>query len=422
MKEKFLFFICSIIGFLPDSSAQIELVYDNMVYDKRVQTVLLSKAGVDDRYPIITLNTSEQLELGFDILGNKNEYFQYTLIHCDASWNPTPLNQNDYLRGVTFDNINDFRYSTNTYVKYVHYSLLLPNDNMRILIAGNYLLKVYRNFDEEDLILTRRMLVLNNQVTIDARVQPSTLAQYRFTKQEVTFNVGYKGFNIINPFNDVKVQIMQNGRWDNTITDIKPQFVQDNVLQYNNFEQAMFSGSNEFRFFDFRSIRLTSPNVRTKTFDSLYHIILNTDESRGSNQYLQYIDNNGRRLIANRDGNDARYDGDYAWVNFYLSVLTPPQDKEVYIFGEFSDWKLLPQYKMRYNKARSRYDLEALLKQGRYEYLYAIKDTETGKPDELYFEGGHANTENEYVILIYHKHIQYKYDELVGAKRFKTQF
>jgi hypothetical protein len=215
---------------------------------------------------------------------------------------------------------------------------------------------------------------------------------------------------------------MQNGRWDNTITDIKPQFVQDNVLQYNNFEQAIFSGSNEFRFFDFRSIRLTSLNVRTKTFDSLYHIILNTDESRSSNQYVQYIDNNGRRLIANRDGNDARYDGDYAWVNFYLSVLTPPQDKEVYIFGEFSDWKLLPQYKMRYNKARSRYDLEALLKQGRYEYLYAIKDTETGKPDELYFEGGHANTENEYVILIYHKHIQYKYDELVGAKRFKTQF
>jgi hypothetical protein len=351
MKERFWLFICSIIGFLPDSSAQIELVYDNMVYDNRVQTVLLSKAGVDDRYPIITLNTAEQLELGFDILGNKNEYFQYTLIHCDASWNPTPLNQNDYLRGVTFDNINDFRYSTNTYIKYVHYSLLLPNDNMKILIAGNYLLKVYRNFDEEDLILTRRMLVLNNQVTIDAKVQPSTLAQYRFTKQEITFNVGYKGFNIINPFNDVKVQIMQNGRWDNTISDIKPQFVQDNVLQYNNFEQVLFSGSNEFRFFDFRSIRLTSPNVRTKTFDSLYHIILNTDESRGSNQYVQYIDNNGRRLIANRDGNDARYDGDYAWVNFYLSVLTPPQDKEVYVFGEFSDWKLLPQYRMRYNKA-----------------------------------------------------------------------
>lgn len=404
------------------TKAQTNLVYDNMVYDNRVQTVILSKAGVDDRYPIITLNTTEQLELGFDILGNKNEYFQYTLVHCDAHWNPTNLNPNDYLRGLTFDNVNDYRYSTNTYVKYVHYSLLLPNDNMKIVIPGNYLLKVYKNFDEEDLVLTRRMLVLNSAVTVDAKVQPSTLAQHRFTKQEITFNINYKGFNIINPFGDVKVVIMQNGRWDNAITDIKPQFIQDNVLQYNSFEQALFNGSNEFRFFDFRSIRMLSQNVRTKTFDSLYHMILNIDESRGSNQYVQFIDNNGRRVIANKDGNDGRYDGDYAWVNFYLSTYNPVQDKEVYVYGEFTDWKLLPQYKMSFNKSRGRYDAEVLLKQGRYEYLYVVKDPETGKPDELLFEGSHANTENEYLILVYHKNIQYKYDELIGAKKFKTQF
>lgn len=402
--------------------ANAQLVYDNMVYDQNVKTVILTKAGVDDRYPIISLNTSEQLELGFDVIGNKNEYFQYTVVHCDANWNPTPMNQNDYLQGVTFDNINDFRYSTNTYVKYIHYGLLLPNENMQLRIAGNYLLKVYRNFDEEDLVLTRKFWVLNNSVKVTAKVQPSTLAQHRFTKQEVTFEVDYTGFNIVNPFNDVKVQIMQNGRLDNALSDIKPQFIQNNKLQYNDFEQALFKGSNEFRFFDFRGIRQLSPNVRTKTFDSVYHLILNTDESRGSNQYVQYIDNNGRRIIDNKDGRDSRYDGDYAWVNFYLSSFTPLQDKDVYVFGEFTDWKLLPQYKLSYNKSRSRYDLEVPLKQGRYEYLYAVKDEATGKPDETYFEGSHANTENEYVILIYHKHLMYKYDELIGAARFKTQF
>jgi hypothetical protein len=57
------------------------------------------------------------------------------------------------------------------------------------------------------------------------------------------------------------------------------------------------------------------------------------------------------------------------------------------------------------------------LKQGRYEYLYAIKN-ENGKPDEISLEGCHANTENEYMILIYHKNIQYKYDELIGAGKF----
>ncbi len=396
------------------------LKYDNYIYDENVKTVLFSKAGVDDRYPIMSLNSDEQLELGFDILGNKNEFFQYSLTHCDANWNPTPLQQSEYITGLTIDNISDYRFSTNTYVKYVHYKLLLPNENMKPRISGNYLLKVFRNFDEEELVLTRRMLVLNNNVIITGKAQPATLAQNRFTKQELQFSINYKGYNIPNPFGDVSVVIMQNGRWDNAQTGMKPQFIRDNILEYNSFDATVFSGGNEFRFFDFRSLRTLSPNVRTKTFDSLYHVILNPDESRGSKQYFEYVDNNGRRIIGNKDGINPNIDGDYAWVNFYLMSMSPVQEGDVYVFGEFTDWKLLPEYKMYYNKNRSRYDLETKLKQGRYEYIYAVKDESSGQPNEVIFEGSSANTENEYFILVYHKNIQYKYDELVGARKLTT--
>ena len=396
------------------------LVYDNYIYDANVQSVIFSKAGVDDRFPIMTLNSSEQLQLGFDVIGNTNEFFQYSLTHCDANWNPTPLGQNEYINGLTIDNINEYRFSTNTYVRYVHYNLLLPNENMKPRFAGNYLLKVFRNFDEEELVLTRRMLVLNSNVTIDGKVQPASLAQYRFTKQELQFNINYKGFNIPNPFGDVSVVITQNGRWDNAILGLKPQFIADNVLQYNSLDQAIFSGGNEFRFFDFRSLRTLSPNVRSKTFDSVYHVILNYDESRGSKQYFQYLDNNGRRVLANREGINSDIDGDYAWVNFYLMSMSPVQEGDVYVLGEFTDWKLLPKYKMYYNKNRGRYDLEVQLKQGRYEYIYAVKNETTGEPDEVSLEGSSSNTENEYLILVYHKNIQFKYDELVGVRKLSN--
>jgi hypothetical protein len=403
-----------------DISAQ--LVYDNMVYDQSVKSVIFSKENVDDRHPVITLNTGERLELGFDILGNNNEFFQYTVVHCDANWRPTPMQQTEYIRGLTFDNINTWKFASNTFVRYVHYSLIMPNENMQLSIAGNYLLKVYRNFDEEDLVLTRRFMVLNNVVSINANVRPSTLAQHRYNKQEITFDIGYKGFNIIDPQNDVKVVIMQNGRWDNAKTDIKPQFIRDQVLEYNNLEQTLFPGGNEFRYFDFRSLRQVSPNVRSKTMDSIYHVFLNYDESRGANQYLQYIDNNGRRILGNRDGVDYRFDGDYADVNFYLLSMNPIDEGDVYVFGEFTDWKLLPEYKMYYNKNRSRYDLNVLLKQGRYEYLYAIRKSGSIVPEETKLEGSFSNTENEYLILVYHKHIQYKYDELIGVRKFATRF
>lgn len=395
-----------------------ELVYDNYIYDSRVKTVLLTKAGVDDRYPIVTLNSPEQLELGFDMLGTNNEYFQYTIVHCDASWNPTGLNQNEYIRGLTFDNVNDFKFSTNTYVKYVHYKVLLPNENLKPLIAGNYIIKVYRNYDEEDLVLTRRMMVLNPVVSIEGTAKPATLAQYRYTKQEVGFNVNYKGYNIPDPFRDVNIVIMQNGRWDNALRGLKPLFIRDNVLDYNYYDQTLFPGGNEFRFFDIRSLRQFSQNVRAKTVDSMYHIFLNYEESRGSKQYFQYLDYNGKRVLQNKDGNDVNVDGDYAQVSFYLLNMNQ-LDEDVYVFGDFSDWKMLPEYKMRYNKNRLRYELETELKQARYEYLYVTQSADN-KPDEITFEGSHAQTENEYMILVYHKNIQFKYDELVGAKKIKA--
>lgn len=394
---------------------------DNVIYDKKVQTVQLLIDGTDDRYPIISLNGGQQLKLSFDIIGNNNEYFQYTLIHCDQAWQPTNMQQSLYLKGMSFDNINDFKFSTNTYVKYVHYNLLLPNDNMKPTIAGNYIVKVYRNFDETDLVLTRRFMVLNNQTKIAATAKPASLAEYRFTKQELNFTIDYNATLIPNPLQDIKVVILQNNRWDNALRDINPQFASNGKLDYNYFDKTLFSGGNEFRFFDIRNLRQFSLNVRTKYLDSLYHCLLNTDEPRGSKQYFQYIDYNGKRIVFNKEGNNTDIDGDYAFIQFQLSALANiPASTDVYVIGEFTDWKQKPEYKMTYNANRERYDLEVPLKQGRYEYMYSLLNNESQKPDESTFEGSHSNTENEYLILVYNHNLQFNYDELIGSTIFSS--
>lgn len=415
MKPYLLFFLLAKSLFLFGQTA-----LDNAIYDSKVQTVQLLVNGTDDRYPIITL-LGQQLKLSFDIIGNNNEYFQYTIIHCDQAWKPTNMQQSLYLKGLTFDNINDFKFSTNTYVKYVHYNLLFPNENIKPTIAGNYILKVYRNFDENDLLLTRRFMVLNSQAKISATARPASLAEYRFTKQELNFTVDYNATLIPNPLQDIKVVILQNNRWDNALRDISPQFASNGKLDYNYFDKNLFNGGNEFRFFDIRNLRQYSVNVRNKHFDSLYRCLLNIDEPRGSKQYFQYNDFNGKRVVANREGNNSDIDGDYALIQFQLSAIANiPSSSEVYVIGEFSDWKLKPEYKMSFNANRLRYDLEVPLKQGRYEYAYSIVDTETQKPDESVFEGNHANTENEYLILVYNRNLQFNYDELIGTLVFNS--
>lgn len=392
---------------------------DNIILDSKVKTVILTKAGTEDRYAMIGLNTAEQLRLSFDVLGTNRENFQYTVIHCDANWQPTDLNKNQYLKGMDFDNITDWKFSSNTYTKYVHYNLLFPNETIKPYIAGNYIIKVYRNFDEENVVLIRRFMIVNQSTQIEASAHPPTLAEFRFTKQEVNFTVEYNANAVPNPLQDIKIVVLQNYRWDNALTGLKPQFSTGTKLDYNYVDKTLFNGGNEFRFFDIRSLRTYSQNVRTKWIDSVVHLMLMIDESKGSNQYFQYTDFNGKRLIQNKDGLNGDIDGDYAITQFYLSSPGTMNDEDVYVFGELTDWKLLPEYKMYFNRNRARYELEMTLKQGRYEYCYATKGAD-GRPDETPYEGNHFQTENEYLILVYTKNQQWGYDELIGTRLFKS--
>jgi hypothetical protein len=411
LKSILVIFLCTYAQW---SFAQKPL--DNQIFDSDVQTVQLLKNGTEAGYPIISLN-GDQLKLSFDVLGNKNEFFQYTIIHCDYHWIPTNMQQSLYINGMMFDNINDFKFSTNTYVKYVHYDLTFPNENIKPTIAGNYIIKVYRNFDENDVLLTRRFMIIKAQTQITGTAKIATLSEFRYTKQEINFSVKYDARSIPNPLQDVNVAILQNNRWDNAIKNLKPLFSSNGVLDYNYFDQILFNGGNEFRFFDTRNLRQYSINIRTKYFDSIYKCLINFDEPRSSKQYFQTLDYNGKRVINNLEGNNPDIDGDYALMQFQLSALSSfLSTAEVYVIGEFTDWKLNPAYKMFFNKNRNRFELETLMKQGRYEYAYAIANKETNQPDETEFEGNHSNTENEYLILVYNRNLQFNYDELVGSQ------
>ena len=95
------------------------------------------------------------------------------------------------------------------------------------------------------------------------------MPEFRFSHQEVDFEVDYEGFNIPNPFVDVSATIMQNNSWNNTIYNLKPLFVNGNKLTFNYEDKNLFPGTNEFRFFDIRSLRFFSNNVVKKYVDSV---------------------------------------------------------------------------------------------------------------------------------------------------------
>ena len=388
--------------------------YDNTCFDDKIATVILQKnIDIYDPVPIINLGSTESLKLSFDMLDPQNEFLNYSVIHCDRNWMPSNLQPMDYVNGNTMGEITDFKFSTNTYQTYTHYSLNFPTDEMAITKSGNYILKVFRNFDEEDILLTRRFMVVDIQTKISTSIRSATVPEYRFSHQEVDFSVKYLGFDIPNPFLDVHVTILQNNSWNNAIENLKPQFVNNNELSFNYENENLLPGTNEFRFFDIRSLRFFSNNVIKKYIDSVQNVVLRPEESKAYLNYVRWIDYNGKRDIFNSDGMNLVEDGDYALVHFNFKSNNLQDMGDVFVYGELTDWQLKDKFKMTYSSELNMYTCPVLLKQSYYNYHFVLRDKE-GNIDYTFTEGNHQETENDYTILVYHKNVFYGYDEIIG--------
>lgn len=412
--------ICAVLAFPAASfSASVELKYDNYIYEKDIRSVKLTQAASGFNVPLVSLAGGEQLLLEFDQLKSEMEYYQITLVHCNALWEPSNLQKTQYLEGIGYDNLPNPQFSTGTLMQYVHYNSLVPTAACKPKVSGNYLLIVYKNYDQNDIILTRRMMVLDSKGNIEMNVQQSMQVDLRSTHQEVDFNFNLtSNYYIPNPYTDLKAVILRNMDWSSEINNLKPQFITGTSYNYQYQTGNQFQGLNEFRYFDIRSFRMSTANVKQRfNISNQKHIVLVADQTRRFDRYMNWSDYNGRYLVDTKDiplPGGATSEGDYCFVHFSLKSSEELKGKKVYIYGELSDWRISEDFKLFYNADAGAYEAIVPLKQAYYNYQYAVVDDETGEVDYAYFEGSHGTTENNYMVFLYHKNLTFGYDELIS--------
>lgn len=402
------------------------LRYTNAVYEKNIRTVQLSQEASGFNFPIINLGSTGGISLEFDQLSSERDYFQYTLIHCDALWNPSNLQKSQYLQGQGYENIEDINFSTGTLMQFTHYKVAVPTANAMPRISGNYLLVVYRNFDESDIVLSRRIMLLDVKGRVDMTLIQSSQVELRPTHQQVNFNfVANDGYFMPKPYQDLKAVILRNGEWMTANTGLAPQFIAGNSYNYQYQTGNQFDGMNEYRFFDIRSFRQSTAGVKQRfNVANQKHIVLVNDLTRRFDRYANWADYNGRYLIYTRDipmPSGSATETDYCFVHFSLKSDEELKGKEVYIYGELSDWRLQEDFRMFYNADNKTYEAVIPLKQAYYNYCYAVYDPATGVWETKYFEGAHSATENNYMVLMYHRNQTMGYDELIGYGLSNTQ-
>ncbi len=419
-----LFFVFSLAIVLVSAPIQAqEITYDNRVFDSNLQSVQLFRLGWSNSYPIIELGDSDQkLQLSFDDFTGEARDFSYSFIHCDANWKRSDLNILEYQMGPDYDLLRDMVFSRGSRTRFVHYDLFFPNNQIELTLSGNYIIQVTDN-ETGEVVLTRQFYVVEQEVTIVPKIKRATQARYRFTHHEVDFDIMSGNYTITNPYEDLQVHLFQNQRTDNAIKDLKPMFIKQHQLVYDYDDKNLFPGGNEFRFFDIRDLTYRALETEfTELVRDTFRVYLTPDELRGTRQYIDYGDINGRYLIHQTDPRDiALIDAEYVWVHFRLPYPSPLVGAKLYLLGELTQWRFSPEFELTYHPGYKGYVGKVLVKQGYYNYHYAIVNNNTGVGDITLIEGNHFETENEYLFLAYHRKIGEIYDRLIGFQIAKYQ-
>ena len=417
--------LLSLISF--SASAQLP----DHVYKSNIKTVKLFKSGDMYSYPVIMLNSNEQLELHFDDMDADVKYYYYSFQLCNADWTPANIQLFDYIRGFTSNRITNYRHSSLAQTRYTHYQAVLPERNGAPSKAGNYLLKVFLNDDTSKLVFTKRMLIVNTKATVSAQVLQPFNTNYFQTHQRVQVNVS-TAQGQINAFSpqDLKVVVLQNNIWNNASLLDRPTVFRGNYYEYSDEENTTFQSGKEWRWIDLRSLRLMSDRM-TKIVDNdtsnRVDVYVKPDGERRQQLYIYYRDFNGIYTVENRDNSNALWQSDYAWVHF---TYVPPgnrayEGKSVYLFGELTNYLQDDNSKMIFNEEKGVYEKALYLKQGYYNYSYVtLTDKKQPGVQALYenTEGNYWGTENSYMVLVYFRNFGARADELIGFTKINSAF
>ena len=414
MKTKILLSFIFIVLVIESLSAQS---YRTEVFSEMIKTLRVSVVDDWASPPVIELEGGEAIEISFDEIAERPKRYVYTLTHCTADWQPSQLNQREYMNGFQNMPVDDFDNSFGTYMDYVNYRLYFPNENMMLRISGNYVVQVFEENEPKKPVLSACFSVVEPLVKIDMQVSSRTDIDVNRSHQQVSFDVNYDNRDIF-PMQDIRAVVRQNNRPDNSSGVIKPTMIGNKQIKYQHVQKLIFEAGNEYRKFEVLSFKYVGLGIESMSFhDPYYHADIRSNSLR-NNRYSYDEDANGKYVIRNSDGVDFDTEADYFFAHFYLPAKQK-YNEDIYILSEIFSNVMNESSKMEYSEQAQGYIKTAILKQGYYNYLYVTKKKGSETASTALIEGNYFQTENEYCAYIYYRPAGSRYDKLIGFKNLK---
>lgn len=372
--------------------------------------------------PVIRLNGNEAINVSFDWLSHEYRRLSYKIVHLEADFTPSEdVFTSDFLEG--FDSgltIDNYQQSINTLQDYTHYQLQIPNEHCRLTMSGNYRLDIIDDDNDETVVASAFFMVNENTVTASMLMTPNTDIDFRHSHQQIELSVDYSALHAVDARRQIKGYVLQNRRWDNAVTLPPATRMSQRLLEWTHCKDLIFDGGNEYHKFEILDIHRNSMNVESNVWENeQWHTILWPDYNRPSYVYDETAQ--GAFYIRNSDNSENDITSEYVQVHFLLQ--SPPLQQRLFVNGEWTNDRFLPQYEMHYDSARKVYEAIVPLKYGYYSYQYLMLDsnaitddgTNTVAPSIPPTEGSFYETRNRYDALIYYRGTNDRADRLVGC-------
>lgn len=390
--------------------SNIATVPNQVLPPSRIQSIQLERQGDPSAPPVIRLNSGDHLVLSFDEMSNESRLFTVKITHHNRNWGRSSLIPIDYLASGSQDQISDGRASNVQNPSYMHYTYQFPNNTLSPLVSGNYMLHVY-DADTGDELFSLPFFVSENKNLVTTQVQ--TLynegpGPYQY--HQLFSSYRYPDFVKFPQFN-LYVMYAQDRFWGRAreadIKDVSEQ----GVLQVHNSRSNLFIANYGFLELNLESFQRPQYEIlEYRPATTPPTVVLRTDTptlstNTGIKPYFKFgqIDNHS--------------DAHYVNVHFSLngSKIVDPNAR-VYLIGSFNNWSIQSGSRMKYDPSSDLFKGSVEIKQGRYNYKYAV--VEGNKINDLRLDTNFASTRQEYAVFVYYHDQTRQYDRLLVVNDF----
>lgn len=353
--------------------------------------------------PVIVLGSAQRLTLRFDDIAEAGNSFLIRVQHYNADWTESLLPPGMVSRGFRDDTISGGTPGTGQNPSFFSYSYTFPNRNLNVQVSGNFMVEVY-DYVSRELLFSLPFFVTEDRGSLSAEITEH-FWDSRFPSHQVFTEYQFPEF-VSMPLVDIDIQVVQNQFWGRSRLATERDISSPGRVRLHLNRDDSFPGQYEFRPLLIDDIFSISRDVvdvfpeRSPPLIRLQFDVVDLDVNpRPSRSYS---------FGEPRTGAAARY----TEVEFRLE--RPPfidTDEALYVIGSFTNWNLSEEQRMVYVPQEDAFSARILIKEGRYDYTYAV--ISDNRLDDLRLSAFFAQTSQEYQVLVYFRDQQQQFDRLL---------